>query len=260
MKPRARAMPLLAAALALTAPAPAAMAAQAVAAERTADPRYDARRRAMVANIEQLAAAGAMAGVRRIDPKVLRVMREVPRHRFVPEAQRGRAYEDTPLPIGWDATISQPFIVAIMTHLLGVEPGQKVLEVGTGSGYQAAILSRLGAEVRTIEIVPQLARRAAATLSALGDGKVQVRAGDGYKGWPEQAPFDAILVTAGATHIPQPLVDQLKPGGRMLIPVGPKADRQQLVLVTKTAGGRVRQSRLGPVLFVPLDERARPNR
>ena len=221
---------------------------------------YEARRRAMVANIEQLAAAGALGGPRRLDPKVLAAMREIPRHRFVPDDVAASAYDDTALPIGFDSTISQPFMVATMTDLLEIRPGQKVLEVGTGSGYQAAILSRLGAKVFTIEIVEPLARAAEARLEALGYSGVQVRAGDGYKGWPQAAPFDAILVTAGATHLPQPLVDQLKPGGRMVIPIGEDRDRQQLTLVTKDSNGRVNRRRIGGVLFVPLDERARrPN-
>ena len=223
-------------------------------------PGYDAPRRAMVANIEQLASTGALGGQRRIDPRVLAVMREVPRERFVPDGMRRWAYDDTALPIGYGSTISQPFIVAVMTDLLQVKPGQKVLEVGAGSGYQAAILSRLGARVYTIEIVPQLARSAADRLRELGYLSVEVRAGDGYKGWPEQAPFDAILVTAGATHIPQPLVRQLKPGGRMLIPMGPDAESQELTLVTRNARGQTKVRRLGGVRFVPLDERARTTR
>lgn len=226
----------------------------------TAQPNYDAQRRAMVANIEQLAAAGALGGPRRLDPRVLQALREVPRHRFVPDERRSRAYDDTALEIGHQATISQPFMVAVMTDLLQVRPGQKVLEVGTGSGYQAAVLARLGADVYTIEIVPQLATSAQARLRALGYDTVKVRAGDGYKGWPEAAPFDAILVTAGATHLPQPLVDQLKPGGRMLIPAGDHPDRQQLKLVTKGADGRVTVRQLGRVAFIPLDERARGRR
>jgi protein-L-isoaspartate(D-aspartate) O-methyltransferase len=219
---------------------------------------HDAARRRMVSNIEQLAAAGALGGPRRLGARVLDAMRRVPRHRFVPEALEAQAYGDTPLPIGHDATISQPFMVAIMTDLLDVRPGWKVLEVGTGSGYQAAVLATLGAEVFTVEIVPELARAAEGRLAALGYKGVQVRAGDGYKGWPEAAPFDAVLVTAGATHVPKPLIDQLKPGGRMVIPVGPSRELQQLTLATKMARGAPRIQRLGPVLFVPLDERARP--
>ena len=156
-----------------------------------------------------------------------------------------------PLPIGHDQTISQPFIVALMTHLLAPQPGHIVLEVGTGSGYQAAILSRLVRRVYTIEIVPQLAERAAGQLKALGYANVLVRQGDGYAGWPEHAPFDGIVVTAGAERIPAPLLAQLRPGGRMVIPLGPAAD-QQLVLVTKDKEGRTRQEALLPVRFVPF--------
>ena len=214
------------------------------------------RRQAMVALISEKAAGGVLGGQRAIEAAVLRAMREVPRHRFVPRDQVERAYEDTPLPIGHDSTISQPLVVATMTDLLDVRPGNKVLEVGTGSGYQAAILQRMGARVYSIEIVPELARTAAERLVSLGYRGISVRAGDGYKGWPEAAPFDAIMVTAGATHVPAPLVEQLKPGGRMLIPMGPYED-QRLTLVTKDAAGKVTERSLSPVRFIPLDERAR---
>lgn len=222
-----------------------------------AEPSEAERRREMVARVEQLAAAGALGGPRKLDRRVLAAMRQIPRHEFVPADVRRLAYEDTALPIGHRSTISQPFMVATMTDLLDVEPGHKVLEVGTGSGYQAAILSKLGAQVFTIEIVEPLAQAAETRLKAMGYANVSVRAGDGYKGWPQAAPFDRIMVTAGATHIPQPLVDQLKPGGRLLIPMGDDADRQQLTLVTKDAAGKVGVRRLGRVLFIPLDERAR---
>ena len=163
-------------------------------------------------------------------------MRAVPRHLLVPAEEEADAYDDTPLPIGHGQTISQPFIVALMTHLLAPRPDHVVLEVGTGSGYQAAILSRLVRQVYSIEIVPQLAERAADRLNALGYANVNVRQGDGYAGWPEHAPFDGIIVTAGAERIPAPLLAQLKPGGRMVIPLGPPDD-QQLVLVTRERGG-----------------------
>lgn len=234
------------------------MAAALTARPAAGQPGFEFQRRRMVANIEQLAAAGALGGRRRLDPAVLDAMRRVPRHRFVPEAVRAHAYDDTPLPIGHDATISQPYMVAVMTDLLEARRGWKVLEVGTGSGYQAAVLATLGVLVFTIEIVPELARAAQARLAAMGYQGVHVRAGDGYQGWPEAAPFDGVLVTAGATHVPKPLVDQLKPGGRMVIPVGARRETQQLTLVTKDGRGRVRTVRLGPVMFVPLDERARP--
>lgn len=185
-------------------------------------------------------------------PRVLAAMRAVPRHLFVPAAFRGDAYDDRPLPIGEGQTISQPSLVALMTHLLRPKPGDVMLEVGTGSGYQAAILSRLVGHVYSVEIVEPLARGAADRLSSLGYANVSVRHGDGYAGWPEHAPFDGIIVTAGAPHVPQPLVDQLKPGGRMVIPVGPAHATQSLRLITKNARGRVDQQFVIPVRFVPL--------
>ncbi len=188
----------------------------------------------------------------RADPNVLAAMRSVPRHLFVPERLRSQAYGDYPLPIGEDQTISQPSLVALMTHLLRPRPGDVVLEVGTGSGYQAAILSGLVGRVYSIEIVEPLARQAAERLRDLGYANVSVRHGDGYAGWPQHAPFDSIIVTAGAPHVPKPLVDQLKPGGRMVIPVGAAHSTQQLMLITKDANGRVRERRLIPVRFVPL--------
>jgi protein-L-isoaspartate(D-aspartate) O-methyltransferase len=185
------------------------------------------------------------------DVRVIDAMRTVPRERFVPEVLRARAYDDTPLPIGFGQTISQPFIVAYMTEVLGVAPGHTVLEIGTGSGYQAAILGRLARMVYTIEIVPALARQAAATLKELGYSNVHVRAGDGYAGWPEHAPFDRILVTAAPEQIPQPLIDQLGPGGRMVIPVGRQDGSQWITIVEKTSKGLV-QRRTIPVRFVPF--------
>lgn len=188
----------------------------------------------------------------RADPGVLAAMRATPRHLFVPPAQRAESYEDRPLPIGEDQTISQPSLVALMTHLLRPRRGDVMLEVGTGSGYQAAILSRLVDRVYTIEIVEPLARSAAARLARLGYANVHVRHGDGYAGWPGEAPFDGIIVTAGAPHVPQPLLDQLKPGGRMVIPVGPAHSVQHLLLITKTAKGTIRRKTIIPVRFVPL--------
>ena len=201
-----------------------------------------------VANMAETAGPAA----RRLDPAVLRSMREVPRHRFVPEEARLFAYRNRPLPIGHEQTISQPYIVALMTHLLEPRPEHRVLEVGTGSGYQAAILSRLVGQVHSIEIVEPLAATAAARLRDLGYDNVEVRSGDGYAGWPERAPFDRIIVTAGADHIPGPLLDQLRPGGRMVIPLGGKPDSLQLTLVDKDSKGRVRKRALLPVRFVPL--------
>src|SRR5688500_2159073 len=197
-------------------------------------------RELMVLTLANMAETSGLAESRRLDPAVLRAMREVPRHLFVPEEARDFAYESRPLPIGHDQTISQPYIVALMTHLLKPGPGDRVLEVGTGSGYQAAILSRLVGRVHSIEIVEPLAARAATRLSELGYDNVEIRSGDGYAGWPERAPFDRIIVTAGANHIPRPLLDQLRPGGRMVIPLGRRPDTLELTLVDKDLKGRVR--------------------
>ncbi len=203
-----------------------------------------ARRLAMVES--QIVARGVR------DAAVLAAMRAVPRHRFVPPSLWSSAYDDHPLPIGHGQTISQPYIVAHMTEALGVAPHHRVLEVGTGSGYQAAVLGRLAREVYTVEIVPELARSASQTLAALGCRNVHVRDGDGYAGWPEHAPFDRVLVTAAPDHVPQPLIDQLGAGGRMVIPVG--IDDQWIVVLEKTAAG-VLQRRTIPVRFVPLTRR-----
>ena len=188
----------------------------------------------------------------RADPLIIRAIGELPRHLFVPRSQRSFAYEDEPLPIGEDQTISQPSLVALMTHLLRPEQNDVMLEVGTGSGYQAALLSRLVGHVYTIEIVEPLARQAERRLHSLGYDNITVRYGDGYAGWPEHAPFDGIIVTAGATDIPKPLLDQLKPGGRMVIPVGPAKSIQQLKLIRKDVRGMTREEAIIPVRFVPL--------
>jgi protein-L-isoaspartate(D-aspartate) O-methyltransferase len=203
-----------------------------------------AQRKKMVE--EQLAAPGRDIRNRR----VLDAMAAVPRHEFVPKALWKFAYSDDPLPIGYGQTISQPFIVAFMTEQLDPKPTDRVLEIGTGSGYQAAVLSRLVAEVYTIEIIEPLAKRAEADLKRLGYNNVRVLAGDGYQGWPEHAPFDAIIVTCAPDHIPQPLVGQLRDGGRMIIPVGP-SDNQQLYLLQKL-GTKVEQQAILPVRFVPM--------
>jgi protein-L-isoaspartate(D-aspartate) O-methyltransferase len=217
-----------------------------------AEPDPEERQRAMmVLEIENMAATAGLAEARRIDPRVLDAMRRVPRHRLVPDNIRAQAYRNSALPIGHEATISQPYIVALMTHLLQVKPEQRVLEVGTGSGYQAAVLAEMGAEVRTIEVVPQLAERAARDLASLGYLTVRVRAGDGYAGWPDEAPFDRIVVTAAATEIPNALVVQLKPGGRMVIPVG-RPRSSDLTLVEKAPDGRVTSRAVMPVMFVPM--------
>ncbi len=183
------------------------------------------------------------------DPRVLAAMRKVPRERFVPADVASLAYADQPLPIGNGQTISQPYIVAYMSEALQVNEHAKVLEIGTGSGYQAAILGELAREVYTIEIVPELAERARAVLESMGYSNVHVRAGDGYLGWPEQAPFDAIMVTAAPDHVPQPLIEQLGPGGRLVIPVG-DVD-QQIRILTRTPTG-IEETRTIPVRFVPF--------
>lgn len=188
------------------------------------------------------------------NPRVLAAMRAVPRHEFVPAEQRQLAYTDQALSIGFEQTISQPFIVALMTEKLNPKPADRVLEVGTGSGYQAAVLSRLVADVYTIEIIEPLARRAEADLKRLGYANAHLRAGDGYGGWPEAAPFDAIIVTCAPDHVPRPLVEQLREGGRMIIPVG-TAGSQKLYFLEKTAGQLERRAVL-PVMFVPMTGRA----
>lgn len=185
------------------------------------------------------------------DPVVLEAMRAVPRHRFVTEEWQDQAYADHPLPIGHGQTISQPYIVALMSEALDIEPGAKVLEIGTGSGYQAAVLAEMGVEVYSIEIVPELEERAATTLRDLGYAAA-TRAGDGYFGWPEEAPFDAIIVTAAPDHVPQPLVEQLAPGGALVIPVGPIGAVQTLWRFTNGADGELLAESLGAVTFVPF--------
>jgi protein-L-isoaspartate(D-aspartate) O-methyltransferase len=207
------------------------------------DAQLAARRRQMVD--EQIADRDVT------DRRVLEAMRKVPRHRFVPPALVSRAYDDSPLPIGYEQTISQPFIVAHMTEALDVQPTHTVLEIGTGSGYQAAVLGELARTVYTIEIVPELARSAAATLQALGYRNVHARAGDGYAGWPEHAPFDRIMLTAAPATIPKPLLDQLAPRGRLIAPVGEQGAVQWLTIVDKTPKG-VTERRTLPVRFVPF--------
>jgi protein-L-isoaspartate(D-aspartate) O-methyltransferase len=187
-----------------------------------------------------------------LDKRVMNAMRTIPRHQFVPAELRGSSYQNRPLPIGHGQTISQPYIVALMTDLLQTKPSDKVLEVGTGSGYQAAILSPLVKNVYTVEIIAPLAQQATTRLRTLGYKNVTVRHADGYNGWQEHAPFDAIIVTAAATHIPPPLIQQLEPGGRMIIPVGGPFATQSLMLVEKTAAGKVRTRSVLPVMFVPL--------
>ena len=212
-----------------------------------------AERQRMVRIIEaDVRATSRYLGKESLTPGVLEALSSVARHEFVPDAERDVAYENRPLPIGYGQTISQPYIVAIMTDLLELRPGQQVLEIGTGSGYQAAILAALDTSVYTMEIIEPLGRQATRRLNALGYDRVEVRVGDGYYGWPEHAPFDAIIVTAAAGHIPPPLIKQLKPGGRMMIPVGSQFLTQQLVLITKDTDGTVTTRQILPVRFVPL--------
>jgi protein-L-isoaspartate(D-aspartate) O-methyltransferase len=216
------------------------------------DQRAAARAR-MVAEIAAMAReTGGETGRPKFSDAVMAAMAKVPRHRFVPLLQDIFAYDNRPLPIGEGQTISQPYIVALMTDLLDPKPAHTVLEVGTGSGYQAAVLAELVAKVTTIEIVAPLGKRALQLLGELGYRNVDVRIGDGYGGWPAAAPFDAIIVTAAPAAIPQPLIDQLKPGGRMVIPVGGSLDVQQLLVVEKHSDGRTTTRRTLPVRFVPL--------
>ncbi len=205
------------------------------------DPDWAAQRESMVKN--QIEARGVK------DPRVLESMRTVPRHLFVPEEYRDGAYQDSPLPIGEGQTISQPYIVALMSELLGVGPGSKVLEIGTGSGYQAAVLADMGVEVYSIEIKERLCERARTTLSELGYHRAHVRCGDGYGGWPSEAPFDGIIVTAAPSRIPQPLLDQLAEGAHMVIPVG--EFYQELKVITR-AGDSFEERSVIPVRFVPM--------
>jgi protein-L-isoaspartate(D-aspartate) O-methyltransferase len=186
------------------------------------------------------------------DPRVLAAMRQVPRHLFVPADEQASAYDDRPLPIGHGQTISQPYIVALMTELARPKATDRALEIGTGSGYQAAVLSKLVGEVYSIEIVEPLAVEAKARLARVGCTNVITRIGDGYGGWPEKAPFDLIVVTAAPDHVPPPLIAQLKPGGRLVIPVGEVFSVQELVVIEKDAGGKTRTERITPVRFVPL--------
>jgi protein-L-isoaspartate(D-aspartate) O-methyltransferase len=217
------------------------------------EPDMTAQRQHLIAEIEaDVRLTAPELGFSALDPEVRAALMEVPRERFVPTPERDLAYRNHPLPIGQGQTISQPYIVAIMTQLLGVGPGDRVFELGTGSGYQAAVLAALGVEVYSIEIVPELARRAQTTLAELGYSGVKVRAGDGWAGWPEAAPFDGIIVTAAAPRLPEPLVAQLKPGGRLVIPVGEDDGLQVLAVFRKDpSGDLVREAQL-PVRFVPV--------
>ncbi|MGZ8095622.1 MAG: protein-L-isoaspartate(D-aspartate) O-methyltransferase [Methylosarcina sp.] len=218
-----------------------------------AEDPYLTQRLALINEIQAgVRATSVMLGRSTLNPGIIEALKKVPRHEFVDEKYRSYAYENRPLPIGHGQTISQPYIVAIMTDLLDVDKTAKVLEIGTGSAYQAAILGELVADVYTVEIVEPLAESAKERLQRLHYNNVHARQGDGYYGWEEAAPFDAILVTAAASHIPPPLIKQLKPGGRMLIPVGDRFNVQQLVLVEKNQNNKVTTRQLLPVAFVPL--------
>lgn len=216
------------------------------------DDRYSKARHRMVEEIKAMANEAYGMEPMPISKKVLSVMEHVPRHRFVPEAEHYAAYDNHPLPIGHGQTISQPYIVALMTELLALDKQGRVLEVGTGSGYQTAILAEMTGEVFSLEIIEPLAARAANLLNELGYTNVQMKAGDGNEGWPEHAPFDGIIVTAAADHVPQSLLEQLKPGGRMVIPVGDWPYSQELMLITKSRDGTFQQKNILPVSFVPL--------
>lgn len=214
---------------------------------------YVANREAMLQAIrDDIAATSSYTGINSFDPAVMAAMSAVPRHEFIPRHLRKYAYLNRPLPIGHDQTISQPYIVALMTELADVDGDSVVLEVGTGSGYQAAVLAAIVKQVYTMEIVAPLGRRAQQTLQRLGYHNVEVRIGDGYHGWPEQAPFDAILVTAAPEKVPQPLLDQLRPGGRLVIPVGKQGTVQNLQVLEKDLRGAIREHSALPVSFVPL--------
>jgi protein-L-isoaspartate(D-aspartate) O-methyltransferase len=214
---------------------------------------YAAKRQTLLREIERdVRETASYLNRRKLDGRVMAAMAAVPRHEFVHPDDRDDAYENRPLPIGHGQTISQPYIVAVMTDLLEPAPGCRALEVGTGSGYQAAVLARLCDKVYTLEIVEPLGQQATKRLARLGYENVDVRLGDGYYGWPEAAPFDLIVVTAVAGHIPPPLLRQLKPGGRMVLPVGTRFTTQQLVLVRKLENGRITTRQMLPVAFVPL--------
>jgi len=225
--------------------------------ETQAQDAWEPQRQRMVEEIVALAReARAATGRTTLSERVLAAMAKVPRHELVPADQKAIAYANRPLPIGLGQTISQPFIVALMTDLMEVKPGDRVLEIGTGSGYQAAVLAELAATVYTVEIVESLAREAAGRLNQLGYRNVVAKVGDGYQGWPEHAPFDAIMVTAAPREVPQPLIEQLKPGGRLVVPVGGQASGQALLLIEKKSDGTVMRRNILAVSFVPLTDKS----
>ncbi|MEQ8486525.1 MAG: protein-L-isoaspartate(D-aspartate) O-methyltransferase [Pseudomonadales bacterium] len=217
-------------------------------ADATAEPRA-----ALVREIEaEVAYLAPQLGFDRLQPAVVDAVRRTPRHEFVPEALQAHAYENRPLPIGSGQTISQPLIVALMTHLLDVQAGATVYELGTGSGYQAAVLAEMGVNVYSVEIVEPLAERARQTLAALGYARAHVRAGDGYLGWPDAAPFDAVIITAALEHVPAPLTEQLRPGGRLVMPIGQRSGAQQLAVFIKAPDGTLQRRDVLTVMFVPV--------
>lgn len=221
--------------------------------QETQSQNFGAARERMLAEIDATyAETRGETGLAAMSPAVRKAMGKVERHRLVPDGQRDQAYRNQPLPIGSGQTISQPYIVALSTDLLNLKGGESVLDVGTGSGYQAAVLAEIASKVYSIELVASLGNEARKRLEELGYGNIEVRIGDGYKGWPEKAPFDGIVVTAAAPNVPPALVAQLKPGGRMVIPVGGPGEVQYLKLIEKRADGGVSEKKVLPVRFVPL--------
>ncbi|UCG78698.1 MAG: protein-L-isoaspartate(D-aspartate) O-methyltransferase [Nitrospirota bacterium] len=219
--------------------------------------RYSAMKEQMIREItSDMKFTGRQTGRETLRPGVLRAMRNVPRHEFVPPRSRAVAYRNHPLPIGHGQTISQPYVVALMTDLMELDGDEAVLEIGTGSGYQAAILSGLAKEIYTIEIIKELGEEARQRLDRLGYGNVKVKTGDGYFGWKEHAPFDAIIVTCASGHVPPPLIDQLKPGGKIVIPVGGVYSVQMLMVISKDMKGDIRSRQVIPVRFVPMTGKA----
>jgi protein-L-isoaspartate(D-aspartate) O-methyltransferase len=221
--------------------------------EETRAQDFPAQRARMVAEVEVMyAETGGLTGLPAMSPRVRAALGKVERHRLVPSGQRSLAYLNHPLPIGQGQTISQPYIVALSTDLITPQPQHIVLEVGTGSGYQAAILAETVGRVFSVEIIESLGKEAAERLKTLGYNNIEIRIGDGYMGWPEKAPFDAIVVTAAAPRVPEALLGQLKPGGRLVIPVGETGGAQELLLIVKTAAGKIERKSILPVRFVPL--------
>ena len=216
-------------------------------------PRFPERRKERHALVKKLEQQGINL------PQVLQAMQHVPRHLFIPKSQRHNAYRNTPLPIGHRQTISQPYIVAYMTQMLDIEPGEKVLEIGTGSGYQAAVLSELTPNVFTIEIVEPLAKQARNRFNKLGYNTIKTKTGDGYKGWPEFAPFHKIILTAAAPKVPDPLIEQLKPGGILVMPFGEPMGPQRLIKITKNKDGETERREVLPVRFVPMTGEVQKN-